>query len=184
MRAFLAIELNDYVIENILKTQQVLDENTSSRLKHVERENMHLTVKFFGDINDRKLKQIKRIVNETIADYKPYTMKVAGVGAFANIKRPKTIWTTVKDKNKNTINLIRQLDEKFADIGFKKERSYKPHITISRVKQLNDADNLSGVLSNMKSNYYGKVDVKKIILKSSTLTPDGPIYKNEEEFLL
>ncbi|MDD6534138.1 MAG: RNA 2',3'-cyclic phosphodiesterase [Methanosphaera sp.] len=184
MRAFLAIELNDYVIENILKTQQVLDENSTSRLKHVERENMHLTVKFFGDINERKLKQIKRIINETIESYKPYTMKVAGVGAFANIKHPKTIWTTVKDKEKNTINLIRNLDDKFADIGFKKERSYKPHITISRVKQLNDAQNLSKTLSDMKGNYYGKVDVNKIVLKSSTLTPDGPIYKNEEEFIL
>lgn len=184
MRAFLAIEIDDYLKNNIKKTQQNIKNTQSAKIKYVEDENLHLTIKFFGDINERKQKQISKSINRTIENYNPYILKVAKIGAFPNINRPKVIWTGVKDKNKNTINLIKELDEEFNKIGFKKERNYVPHITIGRVKNISQKNVLENTLQNLKNSYYGKMKVTKLCLKSSELTPNGPIYNTEEEFIL
>ena len=64
---------------------------------------------------------------------------------------------------------------------FKKEKNYVPHITIGRVKNISDKEKLSQTLKNLKKKYHGKMEVKKIYIKSSTLTPSGPIYKNIKE---
>ena len=114
--------------------------------------------------------------------YKEYTIKVVNIGAFPNIYNPRVIWTGIKDKNNTTIKLIEDLDKKFNKIGFKKEKNYVPHITIGRVKNISDKEKLSQTLKNLKKKYHGKMEVKKIYIKSSTLTPSGPIYKNIKEF--
>ncbi|WP_455646013.1 RNA 2',3'-cyclic phosphodiesterase [Methanosphaera sp.] len=184
MRAFLAIELTNYLKTSINETQQTLRESESARIKYVENENLHLTLKFFGDINERKQKQISRIINQTIDTYNPYTLKLAKIGTFPNNKRPRVIWTGAKDKNKNTINIMKELDDSFNTIGFEKERNITPHITIGRVKKIKDNNKLTKTLNQLKNNYHGKMEVSKICLKSSQLTPNGPIYKTEEEFNL
>ncbi|OED30870.1 RNA 2',3'-cyclic phosphodiesterase [Methanosphaera sp. WGK6] len=184
MRAFLAIELNDYLKTNINKTQQILQESESAQIKYVENENLHLTLKFFGDINERKQKQITNLINQTTPHYNPYTLKLAKIGTFPNITHPKVIWTGAKDKNKNTINIIKELDDSFNKIGFKKERNIIPHITIGRVKEIKNITKLTETLNNIQYNYHGKMEVSKICLKSSQLTPNGPIYKTEAEFNL
>ena len=184
MRAFLAMELNEYVKDNIQKTQNLLSDTNAADLKNVEYENIHMTVKFFGDINERKTKQITKIINNTTCDYKPYTMKVSKIGAFPNTRKARVIWTKAGDKNNTTIDLIQNLDEQFSKIGFNKEHSYKPHITLSRVKRIHDNELLQDTLDEIKNSYYGKVNVDRILLKSSTLTPEGPQYKTEKEFIL
>lgn len=182
MRAFLAIEIEPYIKNKIEESQEIIRESESSKIKYVERENIHLTLKFFGEIDDDKLEEITDIINKSIKNYEAYTIKVVNIGAFPNIYNPRVIWTGIKDKNKTTIKLIEELDKKFSKIGFKKEKSYVPHITIGRVKNISDKEKLSQTLKGINRKYHGKMEVKKIIIKSSTLTPDGPIYKNVKEF--
>ena len=184
MRAFLAIELDDYIKNRINETQEIIDKENCANIKYVENTNIHLTSKFFDEIDTTKQDEISEIVNKCIVDYTPYTLKVVNIGAFPNIYRPRVIWTGIKDKNKTTANLIKVLDDEFNKIGFKKEKSYVPHITLGRVKNINNKEDLSNILKGLKKEYHGKMEVKKICLKSSTLTPDGPIYKNVEEFYL
>lgn len=116
MRAFLAIELDDYVKNKIISTQDEIFNLNLGNIKFVEEENMHLTVKFFGDINKTMQCKISETVRNTLANYDPYTMKVVGIGAFPNTRRPRVIWTTVKDQNK-TENMIKQLDQGFNKLG-------------------------------------------------------------------
>ena len=182
MRAFLAIELEPYIKNKISETQEIIKDSDSSKIKYVETDNIHLTIKFFGEIDDYTLEQINDIVNKSIKKYEAYTIKVVNVGAFPNIYRPRVIWTGIKDKKNTTVKLIEDLDKKFNNIGFKKEKDYVPHITIGRVKEIHDKDKLSQTLKNLKKQYHGKMEVKKICLKSSTLTPNGPIYENIKEF--
>ncbi len=182
MRSFLAIEIEPYIKNKIEESQEIIRESESSNIKYVEKENIHLTLKFFGEIDDEKLEQIIDIINQSIKNYEAYTIKVVNIGAFPNIYNPRVIWTGIKDKNKTTIKLIEELDKKFNKIGFKKEKNYTPHITIGRVKNISDKEKLSQTLKSLSKKYHGKMEVKKIIIKSSTLTPDGPIYKNIKEF--
>ena len=184
MRAFLAIEIEDYIKDKIDITQEVIYDTASANIKYVETENIHLTLKFFGDVTDNKIKQINKTITKVISDYKKYTMKIVNIGAFPNIKHPRVIWTGVKDKNNTTINLIKDLDEELSKLGFKKEKDYVPHITIGRVKKIDDKEKLFNTLKQLKKNYHGKMEVKKICLKSSTLTPQGPIYETVHEFYL
>ena len=184
MRAFLAIEIEDYLKENIKKTQDVIKQTNSAKIKYVENENLHLTLKFFGEINERKTKQIIKIIENTISNYDEYTLKLTRIGAFSNINNPRVIWIGVKDKDNITVNLIKELDDEFNKIGFKKERDYVPHLTIGRVKEVNDKRTLSNTLKEHQKDYFGKMTVKSIALKSSELTPDGPIYTTEKEFIL
>ncbi|RAP52575.1 MAG: 2'-5' RNA ligase [Methanosphaera sp. rholeuAM270] len=183
MRVFLAIEIDDYIKNKIDETQHIIRENNSANIKYVEKENIHLTIKFFGEINDKQIGNISEIVQSTVEKYEEYSLKVVNIGAFPNIYRPRVIWTAVKDKNVS-MNLIKELDEKFNKIGFKKEKDYVPHITIGRVKDIADKDVLTNTLKSLKKEYYGKMKVEKICLKSSRLTPEGPIYENIREFKL
>lgn len=182
MRAFLAIEIEDYIKDNIDRTQKIIKESDSARINYVKSQNIHLTLKFFGDIDEDKKKEICDVVNKVTSQYNEYKLKLVNVGAFRNINNPRVIWIGIKDKT--TVDLIRELDSEFEKIGFEKERSYTPHITIGRVKNINDKAKLKDTLKSLQKEYYGKMEVKEIHLKSSTLTPSGPIYKTEETFKL
>ena len=182
MRTFLAIEIENHIKNKIDVTQEIILNSNSAHIKYVETENIHLTLKFFGDVNDNKIKKITKIINDTLKNYKVFTIKIVHIGAFPNIKHPRVIWTGVKDKDKTTVSLIKELDEKFSEIGFNKEKDYVPHITIGRVKKIDDKEILFNTLKKLKKTYHGKMEVKRICLKSSTLTPNGPIYKTIEEF--
>ena len=116
MRAFLAIEIEESLKNKIKKTQQTIKNTNSAKIKYVEDENIHLTLKFFGEINQRKQKQISSIIRKTTENYETYTMKLVKVGAFPNMNRPRVIWTGIKD-NDTTINLIKELDDEFNKIG-------------------------------------------------------------------
>lgn len=182
MRTFLAIEIEPYIKNKIEESQEIIADSESSNIKFVEIENIHLTLKFFGEIDENQLEQITDIINQSIKKYEPYTIKIVNIGAFPNIYNPRVIWTGIKDKNNTTVKLIEELDKKFNKIGFKKEKNYVPHITIGRVKNISDKEKLSQTLKNINKKYHGKMEIKSICLKSSTLTPDGPIYKNIKEF--
>lgn len=184
MRVFLAIEIEDYIKDKIKSTQDIIYENNSAKIKYVETENIHLTLKFFGEINENKLEKIKNIISSKIENHKPYTLKIVNIGAFPNISRPRVIWTGIKDNDNSTINLIKELDEEFSKIGFEKEKRYTPHITIGRVKDIYNKENTRQTLEKIKKNYHGKMEVKKIALKSSKLTPSGPIYDTIKEYKL
>lgn len=184
MRAFLAIEIEDFIKDNIDKTQNIIRNQECANINFVKSQNIHLTLKFFGDIDQNQQKQISNIVKECVEEYEEYELKLVNIGAFRNIYNPRVIWIGIKDKNKTTINIIKKLDEEFNKIGFKKEKDYVPHITIGRVKNISDKDKLTNIIKDMKKDYFGKMRVKQICLKSSKLTPNGPIYNTEEKFIL
>lgn len=184
MRTFLAIEIEPYIKNKIEESQEIIADSESSNIKFVEVENIHLTLKFFGEIDDDKLEQITDIIDKSIKNKEAYPLKVVNIGAFPNIYNPRVIWTGIKDKNDTTTKLIEELDKKFNKIGFKKEKNYVPHITIGRVKNISDKEKLSQCLKKISKKYHGKMVVKRICLKSSTLTPNGPIYENIKEFEL
>ena len=110
MRTFLAVEIEPYIKNKIEESQEIIADSESSNIKFVEVENIHLTLKFFGEIDEDKLEQITDIINKTLKNYKEYTIKVVNIGAFPNIYNPRVIWTGIKDKNNTTIKLIEDLD--------------------------------------------------------------------------
>lgn len=181
-RCFLAIDIN---VELLEKIKNIEDEfkNIDANIKYVNMENMHLTLKFFGNIDLNMVDKISSSVKEVINEYKPFKINIKGSGAFPNTKRIKVIWLGLEE-NQTLIRLQEDLDNKFNKLGFNLERNYKSHLTIGRMKNGKNKNLIQEKIKEYEGYNIGSMIVKKITLKKSTLTPKGPIYENIEIFKL
>ena len=175
VRCFVAIECNNpEVVKRIRKVQTTLEE-TGANLKNVEPENIHLTMKFLGEITQQKVDEVTQVV-EDISFY-PFTLVVEEVGVFPNMRRPTTIWAGITEGVSNLVSVFEELDGKLSRLGFKQEhRRFQPHLTIGRVRTGQNKDQLVEELLRLKDEVFGDVKVNRIVLKKSVLTPKGPIY--------
>uniref|UniRef100_A9A6B3 RNA 2',3'-cyclic phosphodiesterase n=1 Tax=Methanococcus maripaludis (strain C6 / ATCC BAA-1332) TaxID=444158 RepID=A9A6B3_METM6 len=168
MRCFLAIELNSNLKENLenLKKQFNL-----KGIKTVEKENLHITVKFLGDVDDKKLEEIL----ESNLKIKKVISEIKGVGTFPNEEYIRVIWVGTT----NLEETFKNIDEKLFKLGFKKEKSYDPHITLGRVKFIeNDSkETLQKLIEKNKHVNFGKIEINSVSLMKSNLTKEGPVYE-------
>ncbi|HIP16604.1 MAG TPA: RNA 2',3'-cyclic phosphodiesterase [Methanothermococcus okinawensis] len=165
MRCFLAIELSDEIVEEL--------ENLKSNfkiegIKLVERENLHITVKFLGEIEEKTVEDIKNMD----LSIEPVESHIGGLGVFPNENYIRVIWVGAS----NLVPLFEEVDMKLQGLNFKKEREYVPHITIGRVKFLKDKKILKERIKKYRDVDIGTLYVDSIVLMKSTLTRSGPIY--------
>ena len=184
MRAYIAIELPKEIKDALGQLQQKLKE-TGADVKGVATENIHLTLKFLGEINDEQLKKITAILDETARNNNPFQLRINSIGVFPKIDFPRVIWVDVDKGDGESKKIAAQLEEKIAQIGIPKEkRDFSSHITIARVQSLSHRDKLIQELNNLEG-YFLKVNLQfnaaKITLFKSTLTPKGPIYEVQAE---
>jgi 2'-5' RNA ligase len=180
MRAFIAIPLPQEIktflanIQNQLKT-------SGADVKWVAPDNIHLTLKFLGEKDDEKIKQVIVILEEIAKDKKQFTARLASLGAFPEIASPRVIWVGIDRGNENSKLIAAELEERIAAIGIpKEEKGFSSHITIARTKSSKSMDNLVKEL-NLYADKFGQekaeFNVNQIVLYKSTLTPKGPIYQ-------
>ena len=176
MRAFIAIDVK---INNEIKKLYNALKKTGARLKMVEPQNIHLTIKFLGEINEKMVEIIKKELKEAAKEIKPFKAILKDVGVFPNERNIRVIWIGFYDKGE-TIKLSNSINERLAAHGFKKEKSYKPHVTIARMKSGEKKAEVLQVIKENKGEIFGEMECKEIKLKQSILTPEGPIYKDVE----
>jgi 2'-5' RNA ligase len=175
IRCFIAVECNnEEMIRRFITIQRRL-ERTGADLKAVEPENIHLTLKFLGDVEPTKVEEVSKIVQDLSFD--PFDMKVEGVGVFPHPGHVRIIWAGVTDGSEPLSEIFNELETKLNDIGFKKERrKLHPHLTICRVRSGRNKENLLEEVSLLQKEDFGTIHVDKIVLKKSELMPKGPIY--------
>ena len=167
MRLFVAVDIPvNSDIEGVVNYVK-----KSGKVKAVERENLHITLKFLGEVSEDKLPDIKNCIEKSCKDFKKFSIKLKGLGAFPSLSRPRVIWIGVDDGKDVLSEIMRRLDVCFQKLGFKKEKSYVPHMTIARVKGFIKLDPRPYLKKD-----FGPVMIEEIKLKKSTLTPKGPIY--------
>ncbi len=175
IRSFVAVECTDSVIISRFEEVQGRLKSTGARLKLVEPENMHLTVKFLGDVEDAMIEEVSRVIEET--SFSPFNFGIEGVGVFPNLRRPATIWAGVTEGVGEVAEIFGKVNEGLARLGFEKERRrFHPHLTIARVKGGESRDRLVEELVDLENYEFGTINVERIALKKSVLTPSGPIY--------
>lgn len=164
-------------------TQNQLDQ-TKADLKLVKPENIHLTLKFLGDVSENKLASVKEKLRETEKP-EPFQAEVRGLGVFPNPNYIKVIWAGV-GKNSEKIGYIKnQVEKKMKELNFSEEdREFTPHFTIARMKSGRGKNKINSIDENNSETEYGTIEVEKIKLKESELTPQGPIYSDIEKFSL
>ena len=182
VRAFLAIDLDDDLkpkINKIIKEFKKID----TRIKYVELLNLHLTLKFFGDIDTEGLKILEKTIADVLDDFKPFDIKIKGCGAFPNTNRIKVIWVGIDD-DRLLKDLHDRLDEEFTRLGFDKDKKFSTHLTIGRMKSGKNKNQVKETIEEFSDFEIGEMKVTQISFKKSTLTPQGPIYEDLKIFEL
>lgn len=176
MRAFIAID-----VEFNEKMEKIYNEleKTGAKLKFVEPHNVHLTIKFLGEIDERLIPKIKQEMEKAIADIKPFQAKLKGLGVFPNENHIRVIWVGFDDEGQSK-KMAEEIEKGLMKYGFKREKSFKPHVTIARMKSREGKEKVLEIIKKYKNEEFGEIECKELRLKQSILKPEGPIYKTIE----
>jgi len=177
-RAFIAIdvELSSQItdIVNDLK-------NSGADIKLVKPENMHITLKFLGDTDEKFVGQIREIMEKSVENIKSFEIKLKNTGVFPNENYIKVVWIGI-DQYEKLAEIAKKINEGLSKIGFKKEkRDFSPHLTIGRLKTGKNKDKILHIITRYENTEFNTFKIKKIKLIKSELTPKGPIYTTIEE---
>lgn len=168
MRCFIAIDLPINIKDEIENIQRKFREYSSLTKK----ENLHLTLLFLGEKNDKEINEIKNDLEEICKSKKEIDCKLKDVGIFPNLNYMRIIWVGLKDDDE-ILNLQKEISDK---LEFKNNKEFKSHITIARVKSKRNKKEIQKLIEELETFDGSKFKVKKIKLKKSVLTPKGPIY--------
>ncbi len=182
IRSFLAIELDKELVPKILDVQKEF-KKTNANIKYVPSQNMHFTLKFFGNIDLDMVEDISSAVEKVIKNYSSFDLNIKNCGCFPNKKVIKVLWLGLEEGSPIK-NLQKDLDKEFRKLGFKKERNFISHLTIGRVKSPKNKKEIREAIERLENIEIGQMTVSKICLKKSTLTPQGPIYEDIKVFEL
>jgi len=184
MRTFIAIELPQHIRDKLFKLQTILKKSNAD-VKWVEPRNIHLTLKFLGEIDKNKSVKIAEIIEDAAKKSRQFRINLSSIGAFPDMESAQVIWVGIDKGNNEIETLAKELEERFEILGILKEkRLFSPHITIGRVKNLLNKDKLAQALRESESYFSGKnieFDVTKINLFKSILGPSGPAYETLKE---
>lgn len=180
LRTFIAVDFPPEIVSKIAKIIQYFKTQTPEKaLKWVPPENLHLTIKFLGDIPENKLDQVKRILTESVAGRLPFNIEIEGLGMFPNKNKPRAVWLGINCDH--TLSDIHQsLDQNLKAVGIDPEqRRFSPHLTIARVRrdiQTDARQAIGHTLAQFKVDSLGVAAINEIILYQSELTRSGSIY--------
>lgn len=176
----MAVDLDEPAIrERIIAAQQSL-EQTRASLKIVNPEIMHLTLRFLGEIPQATVEHVKAAMNEL--KFRGFDAQFAGLGAFPNLRRISVIWVGLTRGQEELSAIFHQLEPRFRKVGLPPDdKGFSPHMTIARVRSGANRESLATFIESMRESDFGKMAVKAVRLKKSTLTPKGPIYTTIHE---
>lgn len=179
MRTFIAIELPAEV-KTILSNIQAELKQAHSDVKWVKPENIHLTLKFLGEIEQDLIKKIRSILEGIAQENASFSLYLSKLGAFPKLQYPRVIWISVTN-DQTVINIAQDLEKEMLKIGLPAEsRPFSTHITLGRVRSGLNRKALVEKLESINKNIDPpgpKFKVLSLTLLKSTLTPQGPIYE-------
>jgi 2'-5' RNA ligase len=139
--------------------------------------NIHLTLKFFGNVTDSQVEAIAQAAVPLAAAQAPLSLHITGAGAFPSLKNPRVVWLGLNGDVAPLAALHRQLEAAFAPLGFPPEgRPFAPHLTLGRVKSPQGRERLTACLSQLQEPETAPFQVSEIILYRSNLSPQGATY--------
>lgn len=146
------------------------------RIKWVEPENMHLTLKFFGETDEKQIPAIQHVLENAIEKSKPFTLNLANTGIFGSHYDPKVIWFGI-EKQPELEFLAKNIFTGLETIGWQADRqNFVPHLTIGRIKELKDKPLFQKIISKYNTVKIQEEKVTEVTLYESILRHEGPLY--------
>jgi 2'-5' RNA ligase len=180
IRSFIAVDLDEASIRERIVTVQRGLEQTRAQLKTVEPEIMHLTLRFLGEVPQTTVGKVEEAMDSV--RFQPFEAEFTGLGVFPNPRRINVVWVGIQHGQEQLNGIFQQLEPKLRQIGLPPDdKGFSPHMTIARVKSAMNRDALAKYVESKSNEEFGKMTVKAVRLKKSTLTPRGPIYTTIHE---
>ncbi len=178
IRSFIAIPLTGDVQRSVRRLLRELQEDDDG-MKWVPEENLHLTLKFLGDVVDREVPAVCQAIRKCCAVIDPFELTLAGTGGFPNDERPRVIWAGITVGGETLVHLVTSLELELAKLGFKPEpRDYRAHLTLGRVRSgsRTAANSVVAKLGRLRQRPLGVLAVEQLQLHASYLDKSGPSY--------
>ncbi|HLO60738.1 MAG TPA: RNA 2',3'-cyclic phosphodiesterase [Bacteroidales bacterium] len=156
----------------------------SENISWITDRNFHMTLKFLGDTPEDHIPGICKTIRNSLAEFSTFPVILAGVGLFKNIHDPKVLWMGCR-ADTTLENLKARLEKEMTVFGYELEqRRFSPHLTLGRIKQVRQVNQLTEVISMFRDKVFQVQEVKEIIYYESTLKPSGAVYTPIEVFRL
>ncbi len=185
MRCFIAIDIDKKIISRLAELQQDLRTETfrfEKGVKWVDPENVHMTLKFLGDIEDDRVDEICGIVSDAVKKYRSFAMNIKGVGWFGRPAR--VLWVGIEESEVLT-DLQAEIENSLDRAGFEADRKgFSAHLTICRIKDYKAGKVIQALAKEYSDKTLGQSPVDAVYIYKSDLTSQGPIYTQMGKFCL
>ena len=176
MRAFVALELPGPVVDSLMAFEREL-EATGADLKLVEAENIHLNLKFLGEITEAQASEARSRLGGL--SLRGAEVAVRGAGAFPSPSRPRVVWAGVAHEHEGLVApMAERVTGVLEGIGERDDRPFRAHVTLGRVRTGRNLRELGELLRRSSEREFGVARLTEMKLKSSVLTRSGPVYRD------
>jgi 2'-5' RNA ligase len=181
IRSFIAFDIEEErVIQKLVQAQRELV-LTQAHLKIVRPENIHVTIRFLGNISEGIVDKIYEKMKEIA--WKPFEFQIQGLGVFPHLRYPRVVWAGIRQGAEQLRTIFSRLEPNLRKLGFAPDpKGFSPHITIARVKSGRNKAELAKKILELTEYEFGMVKAHCLRLKQSTLTPNGPVYSTLREY--
>jgi 2'-5' RNA ligase len=176
IRTFIAFKLPKNIISSISEIQNRF-KSYAFKARWVNPENIHLTLKFLGNINHTDIEKISKTIINTVNGYAPVSLAVKGVGVFPGIKRPRVIWVGLTGEIEQLTGIQNEIEENLEELGFPREkRPFRGHLTLGRIKGKINPKKLLDAMKKFEKFESELFIADKIYLFKSDLKSTGSVY--------
>ncbi len=180
IRAFIAIDLSPEIRRRLDQVSSQLKQRLDGiPIRWVPASNIHLTLKFLGDVSLNNLEMLKKVLQTEVEGHHPFEVSVGGLGAFPTVRHPRVVWIGVEAPT-DLASIQRGVDSAMGKLGYAQEdRPFSAHLTLGRVSRnanSRDTHQIGETLEATKIGFLGVVQVDAILLFKSDLQPTGSVY--------
>ena len=180
VRCFIAIELPDGVKRGLRELQAQLKTGSQAPAKWVDPNNIHLTLKFLGNVAADRTGEITAAMTQAVQGTSPFSLEVKELGVFPNPRRVQIVWVGVSGETEKLARTQQRIESNLERLGFPPEgRRFTPHLTLARLRDRATPDQrakLGQLIAETEFDAAPSFTVDSVNLMKSQLTPEGPIY--------
>lgn len=180
IRTFIALDFPLSILDSIEQQTKRLRQTLGNEvIRWVLTHNMHLTLKFLGNVPVSHLEFLKQMLAQATDSITQFDLQIGGVGSFPNSNRPRVLWVGIHAPAALS-NLQKAIEEGAKRLGYEKEeRPFSPHLTLGRVRQGLDGKDLQKISNALSSIQLGKIGIARVDsvhIYKSDLNSEGSVY--------
>lgn len=177
IRSFLAFEIPSEIRDTVSSIYNGLKDKTLN-IRWVKEENIHITLVFMGNVNEKDLDPMGKLLEKACNKYAPFLIRVKGVGVFSSLRSPRVLWIGIDGDIERMGHFRDRIQKDLRRFGIKEEkRRFSPHLTVGRFKRgFNNIDRLRSLIEEYRDAISSDSMVRELVLFKSDLRPEGAVY--------